>query len=79
MIVGQRVRLVRDVEIFPLNIYRTGATGTVVATSINSVVIAEVRLDEHYPELDEWDNELQVCDPTRDDAGDCTPDAWEVV
>lgn len=64
--VGARVKICRDVEIFPIGIFRAGLLGTV--TDYDSDVppdwgwdlIGHVRLDEHRPELAAWDNNLQV-------------------
>ena len=79
--VGTRVRIVRDIELYPLNIYHPGMTGVISdeVMSGSGGVLRHVRLDKLCPELDEWDNQLQVNDPLREDAGVCTPDAWEVL
>ena len=63
--VGDRVRLNSDVDIFPLIIMREGEAGTIA--SVNDEAIF-VRMDKHYPELDEWDNALEVWREWHEDA-----------
>ena len=63
--VGDRVRLNRDVDIFPLIIMREGEVGTIA--SINDEAIY-VRMDKLYPELDEWDNALEIWREWHEDA-----------
>lgn len=73
--VGARVRLTREVDIYPIDIFPAGLLGTVADVSRDRQVVAMVRLDRHYDGLDEWQNALQVyADP---DESTCTPDAWE--
>lgn len=63
--VGDRVRLNRDVDIFPLIVMREDEVGTIA--SVNDEAIF-VRMDKHYPELDEWDNALEVWREWHEDA-----------
>ena len=56
--IGQRVRLIRDVDLFPATIVRAGGLGTI--TEIDTYIA--VRLDEHDAHLDEWNNCLQCFD-----------------
>ena len=62
---GMRVRLVEAVENFPTILAPAGEEGTVTDTDGEFVY---VRLDRHFPELDEWDNVLQVDLAFFDDA-----------
>lgn len=61
--IGQRVRLIRDVDLFPATIVRAGVTGTVV--EIDTYIA--VRLDQHNAHLDEWQNCLQCFDADQDE------------
>lgn len=54
--VGERFRLVRDVERFPHFIAPEGCTGTVVA--IDRGVICG-KMDQPIPDCEEWDNCIQ--------------------
>lgn len=77
--VGQRVRVVTRIEIYPLGIYPVGLTGTVVRAEPYcemAPICAEVKLDGLHPELREWDGLLHVVDS---DWEACTPDCWELV
>lgn len=58
---GDRIRLKLAVDTYPLGIWEPGETGTFV-TWDESTCCAHIKLDKHYPVLDEWDNELHVCD-----------------
>lgn len=53
---GAKVRLRRSIERAEDLLIPAGETGTVVEVGPSMV---SVRLDKHFPELDEWDNELQ--------------------
>ena len=66
---GMRVRLVEDVENFPTVLVPAGECGMIADASDELVYVS---LDRHFPELDEWENVLQV---SRDDH----PDALEVL
>jgi hypothetical protein len=74
--VGDVVRLVREVDLFPTIIAPTGATGVV------SLVCDEdsfmVRMDDHFPQLDHWDNRLAV---VAEDLEHATPKrgVWSVA
>lgn len=69
---GQRVRIVRAVDLFPLGVFAAGLLGTVQHVHVGGF---EVRLDVHFDALDDWDNCLIV-------GGDelvTQPDDFEVV
>ena len=67
--VGDRVELSRDVDNFP-NVYaRAGERSTVVNVEHDSTW---VRMDRTFPELAEWNNELQIWHP-RDEAVEDLP------
>jgi hypothetical protein len=72
--IGQRVRLVRDVDLFPATIVRAGVLGTVV--EIDTYIA--VRLDQRNVHLDEWDNCLQCFDASEDEYP-CTVADFELV
>jgi hypothetical protein len=82
MKLNDRVRLTGDVDIFQLGSFLTGATGTVVWADPDPGAdhgmghLFEVRLDEYFPELDAWDNCLQVFRP---DEAECTTDDWDLI
>lgn len=61
---GYRVRLRRPVDRFPFFIARAGMTGTVIEAATDLVA---VRLDEHLPGCEEWDNELVWADASLPD------------
>lgn len=52
---GMRVRLDRDVERFPHFTAPAGMTGTVTDITDNNI---SVRMDEHLPGAETWDNEI---------------------
>jgi hypothetical protein len=58
MEIGTRVRLTQDVDNYPTCLIHAGETGTL--TSIDGEGAYWVRLDQHHPELSEWDNEVQT-------------------
>jgi len=55
--VGMRVRLIDDVETSPTMVAKAGLTGTVARINEDSWW---VKLDEHFPALNDWHNELAV-------------------
>lgn len=56
LVVGARVRLKEDVDRFPHFIAPAGATGTISGIEAG---ITWVKMDEHIPGAEEWDNEIQ--------------------
>jgi hypothetical protein len=64
--VGACVRLVNDISNYPhFEKIAAGATGTVIAVMTDRPdqsgwPYANVKLDQHVPELDEWGNVLHV-------------------
>jgi hypothetical protein len=63
--VGDRVRLVRDVERFPFFCARAGLSGVVVGAD----EFLRVRMEEHIPEASDWDNcIIWMAADERDDA-----------
>jgi hypothetical protein len=57
---GTRVRLRKDVENYPTIFAEAGLTGTLVCIDMEGAYW--VKLDKHFPELDQWNNELQIWD-----------------
>lgn len=55
---GTRVELTRDWECYPIGIYAAGEKGTLA--TIDSDGSYWVKLDNHFPELADWGNELQI-------------------
>ena len=61
--VGDRVQLQLDLRLYELGEFPAGAKGTVTYVTIPpepTQPVGGVRLDEPFPELDDWENELQV-------------------
>jgi hypothetical protein len=58
--IGTKVRLTQSVDNYPTCLIKAGETGTLVR--IDSENAYWVKLDAHHPELDEWNNELQIWD-----------------
>ena len=54
--IGQRVRLTRTLATRPEELFRRGATGTVVY--MEEMVL--IRMDQHFPQLDHLDNATWV-------------------
>lgn len=79
--VGDRVRVVSDIEIFPIGIFPCGVTGWVSNVDPNAEgLVAHVKLDTSFPSLETWDNELQVWrDNTVDSGCACTISMFEVL
>lgn len=75
--INDRVRLISDVDLFPMGIFPAGVTGRVTS---NDGYIAMVTLDRYFPSLKEWDNALQV-GVGPDDPHDfpCSSDDLEVI
>lgn len=66
---GTRVRLARDVDRYPHFIAAAGSVGTVV--DIGDANIFAVRIDEHLPGAEEWENEVHwILDAGDDPSGD---------
>jgi hypothetical protein len=84
MIEGLRVKIVEDIEIFPIGIFPVGLTGVVtdVAKIIDDdpqpSVLCLVKLDRHFDILNGWDNSLQVL-YTGEECGVCTPENFEPI
>lgn len=84
---GDRVRVIREIDLYPVGVFPVGLTGTVVTACEKSDVpeIAWVRLDATYDVLAEWDNCLVVypIEETADGVGEClsdvTPNAFENI
>ena len=75
---GSRVRLKREVENFPIGTFQVGLTGTLV--KIGEGGDYWVKLDQHFPDLDAWDNQLQLWDWSDQDSLDEHPSNYlEVV
>lgn len=62
---GTRVRLTQEVDNYPTILAPKGATGTLMR--IDEEGSYWVRLDQHHPELAEWNNELQIWDWSQDE------------
>ena len=55
--VGERVELYREIDHYPLGIFPIGATGVVDEANDDAIWI---KMDRRFPELDDWQNRLQV-------------------
>ncbi len=63
--VGDRVMFRKNYDEHPLDLTTKGVKGTVREVTDKSI---KVHMDMHYPELDEWNNEIHFwCDPDSDD------------
>ena len=71
---GLRVKIVRNVDIYPTGVFRAGLTGTVTDVDDGCEIYCMVKMDRHFPELDEWDNALQVA---NNNAGICVAEDFE--
>ena len=58
--VGQRVRLKDTLETKPPGLFPRGAMGTVTNVGGGGEIAVWVRMDQHFPHLDHWDNQLLV-------------------
>lgn len=75
---GSRVRLRREVAYFPIGTFPVGLTGRLV--NIGEDGDHWVKLDQHFPGLDPWDNQLQIWDWSEQDSPDEHPSAYlEVI
>lgn len=63
LVVGDRVRLTNDVERYPHFIAKGGSAGTVTEVGENVIV----KMDEHIPGAEEWENEVHWHLPNEDD------------
>jgi hypothetical protein len=54
-LVGRRVKLVVDKDVFPQGIYRAGETGKIVFIDSRTI---SVKLDRKHRSLNAWGNEL---------------------
>jgi hypothetical protein len=77
--VGQRVRSTGVIDIYPLNVWPVGTTGTVVEVGTCAPLAMHVKLDDHFDVLDEWSNELQVWPIDRPEGGNCNVSHWEAI
>lgn len=65
-LIGHRVRLVATVDNFPTCMIKAGETGTVREVDFDGSIW--VTLDAAHPELDEWENAVQIWDHEMGDA-----------
>lgn len=70
---GTRVRLTKPVDNFPDCLIAAGETGTFLC--VDSEGAYWIELDVHHPELDAWNNELQIWDWSGQDGPDYHPSA----
>jgi hypothetical protein len=59
---GDRVRIIKSIELFPIGKFEIGLLGTVQMTDGDGETepYCLVRLDQQFPALAQWDNRLQV-------------------
>jgi hypothetical protein len=81
MRVGQRVRLIQATGHLNTPWFPVGTTGVVTATGFSQIpeVYAHVRLDNHFPEMDEWENVLEVGLDGDDCAGEVMVSHFEEI
>jgi hypothetical protein len=75
---GMRLRIVQEIDIFVVGKFPKGAVGTLTLAEPAGwpEMIGTVKLDDHFPELDEWDNCLQLFNA---DYSECSPEFFEPV
>lgn len=71
--VGSRIKLTQDVENYPTIYAKSGLTGTLTRIDHESYW---VKLDQHFDELNEWDNELQIWDWSAENEGKFHPETF---
>lgn len=59
MQIGTKVKLVKPVENYPTCLIEAGETGTLARIDEDSYWVT---LDTDHPELDEWQNQVQIFD-----------------
>lgn len=77
---GLLVAVREDIDLFSEGIIiRKGETGTVHSVSRDSKdrIVAFVVLHKHFPQLDEWSNELSVYREFDGSGTDCTPEKFD--
>jgi hypothetical protein len=67
MQIGTRVELVQDVDNYPHVYCKAGLTGTLAR--IDGEGSYWVRMDQYFPSLKEWDNELQIWNWSAENPG----------
>lgn len=74
--IGARVKLVKDVDNYPTIYAKAGLTG--ILTDIDREGCYWVRLDQHFPELNEWENQLAIWDWSTElgNGPDCHPSTF---
>tara|TARA_R100000365_G_C2662050_1_gene14647 strand:+ start:204 stop:437 length:234 start_codon:yes stop_codon:yes gene_type:complete len=60
MNIGTAVRVVKHIDNYPTVVVHPNQTG--ILTCIDEEGCWWVRLDNHFPELDEWENEVAIWD-----------------
>lgn len=63
--VGDRVRLNREVDLYPTILCPAGEVGTITSTDDEAIWVL---LDKHFAELNEWENEIQIYREYYEDA-----------
>lgn len=78
--IGDRVKLRHDLDVYPLGRFPAGAKGTVMreVTGEYADDCALVLMDDHFPDLDEWENLLQVGTVDCDESP-ATVDDFELI
>jgi hypothetical protein len=64
--IGTRVRLIKPVDNYPTILAEPGLTGTLAGIDTDGGYW--VKLDRHFDELDEWQNQLRIWDWSTDEA-----------
>jgi hypothetical protein len=59
MEIGTRVKIVQDIDVYPTAYISAGETGTIALIEDNAWYVT---LDVHHPELNEWNNEIEIWD-----------------
>lgn len=72
--IGTRVVLVSDVDNFPTLFVKAGETG--ILDRIDGEGSYWIKLDRHFPELNEWKNQLQIWDWSDENEGRFHPETF---
>lgn len=73
--IGTRVRLVDCLDIFNLGYFPGHSEGTVISHG-DGDLLGEVKMDDHFDDLNEWGNVLQI---VADDMGEVNWSSFEAI
>lgn len=74
MDIGTKVRVTKHIDNYPTVLVHPNQTGTL--TRKDEEGCWWVKLDNHFPELDEWDNEVAIWDFSEQDGQQSHPSSY---